>query len=216
MRRWALLGFLVAVLLLASWWFLLISPRNGRIDEAHRQLEAAQTQELTLKAQIVDLQKTKDSEAEYQAAIAELGVLIPELPVLEDFFDQIYELSLSSGVKLLSMSPAPPIGIANSELREISVPTTVEGGFFEILGFLFGLSDMDRLVRVDGVSVAANQNELGQTVLTVSLDLRLFTLTDLLPLPELPSEEMPAGGTSSTLPGGGVETTVSTSTTEGG
>jgi Tfp pilus assembly protein PilO len=211
MRRWTLLGILMAVLALAAWWFLLISPRNSRISEAQAQLEGAQQQEMTLRAQIVELQKIRDSQDKYLAAIGDLEVLIPKLPVLDDFINQIYELSVSTGVQLLSLSPSPPVPLEGSELREIGVATTIEGDFFEVLGFLFGLSDMERLVRVDGVSIASSQDELGGTILTVGLDMRLFTLTDLLPAPEVPGDT-----TSPTVPGTEATTTVPGTTSGGG
>jgi Tfp pilus assembly protein PilO len=216
MNRRVLLGVLAAVLLMAAWWFFLISPRNSRISEAQAQLEGAQQQEMTLRAQIVELQKIRDSEPGYRAAIAELEVLIPKLPVVDDFINQIYELSVSTGVKLLSLSPSPPVIVGGAELREISVATTIEGGFFEVLGFLFGLSDNERLVRVDGLSVASSQDELGATILTVSLDIRLFTLTDLLPAPVVPGAGNAGDGTSTTLPGSETTTAVPTTAPGGG
>jgi Tfp pilus assembly protein PilO len=208
MNRRVLLGVLAAVLLMAAWWFFLISPRNSRISEAQAQLEGAQQQEMTLRAQIVELQKIRDSEPGYRAAIAELEVLIPKLPVVDDFINQIYEL--------LSLSLSPPVAVGGAELREISVATTIEGGFFEVLGFLFGLSDNERLVRVDGLSVASSQDELGGTILTVSLDIRLFTLTDLLPAPVVPGAGNAGDGTSTTLPGSETTTAVPTTAPGGG
>jgi hypothetical protein len=69
----------------------------------------------------------------------------------------------------------------DTELRQITVSVQIEGQFFEILGFLFGLSDMERLVRVDAVALASSAVEGQGTVLSAGIELRLFTMTDLLP-----------------------------------
>ena len=55
---------------------------------------------------------------------------------------------------------------------------------------------MQRLVRVDGLSLTSGIDEEGSTLLNVSLDLRLFTLADLIPTPEelLPPDPTEDGG----------------------
>jgi Tfp pilus assembly protein PilO len=180
-RRWALLGLLLAVLLAVGWWLLLISPRNAQIAEEQDNLQTAQQQEVTLRTQIARLQEIRDSEVEYLAGIGKMEALIPTQALLDEFIDEVFALTEATGVELRSLSPAVPVAVTDSELRQISVDATVEGEFFEVLGFLFGLSDMERLVRVDGIAVSSMQDEQGETVLSVSLTMSLFTLSDLVP-----------------------------------
>jgi len=181
MRRWVLLALVLAVLLAAGWWFLLISPRNARIAEEQDNLRAAQQQEVTLRTQINQLQEIRESEVEYLAGIGKLEALIPEQPLLDEFIDELFALTEATGVELSEMSPAVPLVVVGSELRQIEVETAVHGEFFEVLGFLFGLNDMERLVRVDAISMLSTQDDQGATVLSVGLTMRLFTLSDLLP-----------------------------------
>ncbi len=181
MRRWVLLALLLAVLLAAGWWFLLIAPRNARIAEEQDNLRAAQQQEVTLRTQIGQLQEIRESEVEYLAGIGKLEALIPEQPLLDEFIDEIFALTEATGVELSELSPAVPLVVVGSELRQIEVEAAVHGEFFEVLGFLFGLNDMERLVRVDAISMLSTQDDQGATVLSVGLTMRLFTLSDLLP-----------------------------------
>jgi Tfp pilus assembly protein PilO len=214
MRRWVLLGILLAVLLAVGWWFLLISPRNAQIAEERDNLEAARQREVTLRGQVAQLQEIRDSEVEYLAGIGKMEALIPQEPLLEEFIDQIFALTEATGVQLKELTPALPLAAEGSELRAIEVDALVEGEFFEVLGFLFGLNDMERLVRVDAVNLAGKQNEQGATVLSAGLTMRLFTLSDLLPtaLPDIPSG--PVTTTTTTVPAG--ETTTTAATTEEG
>lgn len=181
MRRWVLLALLLAVLLAAGWWFLLIAPRNARIAEEQDNLRAAQQQEVTLRTQITQLQEIRESEVEYLAGIGKLEALIPEQPLLDEFIDELFALTEATGVELSELSPAVPLVVVGSELRQIEVEAAVHGEFFEVLGFLFGLNDMERLVRVDAISMLSTQDDQGATVLSVGLTMRLFTLSDLLP-----------------------------------
>lgn len=188
MRRWVILGLVLAVLLAAAWWTFLISPRNARIAQAEDDLAAALSQEMALRSQVVQLQDIRASEVEYLAAIGQLETLIPEVPLLDEFIDDIYALCGTTGVELLNMAPAIPAPMVDSSLRQFTVAVTIDGEFFEVLGFLFGVMDMDRLVRVDSISVSSGQDETGATSLSVSVGLRLFTLSDLLPVEPPPAD----------------------------
>lgn len=188
MRRWVILGVLMALLLAVAWWLFFISPRNASIAQAGDDLEAAQNQEMALRAQIEQLMAIRDSEVEYLAGIGQLERLIPERPLLDEFIEDVYTLCGTTGVELLNLAPAMPVPVTGSSLRQITVSATVEGEFFEVLGFLFGIMDMDRLVRVDAIAVSSGQDEAGVTSLSVSLSMRLFTLADLVPIAEVPND----------------------------
>lgn len=209
MRRLGVITLLGALLVTAVWWMFLISPRNGRIDELGDQLNAAVDTESRLRAEIQQLEEIRDREVEYQAALGALNALIPDRPLLDEAIEQIYALASDTGVDLLTLSPSVPVPAeAGTELREIDISTQVEGEFFELLGFLFGLNDMDRLVRVDGISLSSTQDEGGATVLSASVELRLFTTADLFPTID------PAGGEGDST--GGDNTTTTTGTTDTG
>jgi|GEM_PF-1215008 len=199
MRRWVILTVVVALLLAVAWWFFFISPRNARIAEARDDLDAARQQESALRAQVAQLQAIRDAEVEYLAGIGQMESLIPAQPRLDEFIDDLYALCDTTGVQLLNLSPAMPVAITGSELRQVTVATTIDGDFFEVLGFLFGIMDMDRLVRVDAIAVSSGQDETGATTLSASLSLRLYTLADLVPLATSPDD----GGAGNTGEGTG-------------
>lgn len=193
MRRISLILVLAILLVTVGWWFLLISPRNEKIGDLQNQYTAALDSEQRLRVQIRQLQDIRDREVEYVSAVGRLDALIPERPHLEEFIEQVHALALSTGVELQTLTPSlPEVVSAETELRHITVSVQIEGQFFEILGFLFGLSDMERLVRVDAVSLASSSEEGQGTVLSAGIELRLFTMTDLLPA-ELPTAEAAAG-----------------------
>lgn len=188
MRRWVILVLLGALLLTVAWWFFFISPRNDRIAEAGSDLETARQQEMALRAQVGQLHAIRDAEVEYLAGIGKLETLIPEQPLLDRFIEDVYALCGSTGVDLLNLAPSFPVPMTGSDLRQITVAISIDGEFFEVLGFLFGIMDMERLVRVDAIAISSGQDETGATTLSVSLSLRLFTLADLVPLAALPDD----------------------------
>jgi Tfp pilus assembly protein PilO len=182
-RRLPLIVLLLMALLGAGWWMLLISPRNAEIGRLEDALGAALEEETRLRIQIRDLQAVLDREVEYLTAVTELETLIPDIHRLDELIEQIHQISLDTGIRLVSMTPAEPAPVAGTaDLRQISVGLRVEGEFFQLLGFLFGLSDLERLVRVDTVSInSTTPDGLTVTRLIVALQVRAFTLGALLP-----------------------------------
>lgn len=192
MRRIGLLVLLALVFVTAAWWMFLVSPRNAQITELDDELVVAQDTEQRIRVQIRQLEEIRDREVEYLAAVGQLESLIPERPLLDEFIEAIFALTNETGVDLQTLSPSLPASAgAESDLREIAISAQIEGEFFEILGFLFGLNEMDRLVRVDGISVSSTVDESGVTRLAVGIQMRLFTLADLLP--PLDEIEIPVG-----------------------
>lgn len=197
MRRVGLLALLAIVFVTAAWWMFLISPRNGQITEHQGDLVGAQDTEQRLRVQIRQLQEIRDREVEYLAALGQLEALIPERPLLDEFIEEIFALTNETGVDLQTLSPSLPAAADDGgELREIVISAQIEGEFFEVLGFLFGLNEMDRLVRVDGIALSSSETGTGDTILAVGIEMRLFTLADLLP--PLEDIDIPGGADTTT------------------
>lgn len=201
MRRLAVLGVLGVLLLAVAWWFFLISPRNNRIAEEQTKLDAAVAKHATLQAELEELQRIDEASVEYQAAISKLEMLIPENPELADLIDEIDELATAAGVDVQSMSPAVPALLADSDLRTISLSLTIDADYYSIIDFLSRIIDSDnsdRLIRVDAIALSSYEDPLGATRLSVSVALRAFTRSDLLPIGEpipLDGDVIPSDGT---------------------
>lgn len=182
MRRVGLLVTLAVLLVTGAWWMLLISPKNGDIADLEQELIGAIDTEQRLRVQINELETIRQAEVEYLAALGRLDALIPERPLLEEFIEQIYQLTTETGVELQTLAPSIPSSPDDTDLREVAVSVQIEGKFFELLGFLFGLNDMERLVRVDAIAVSSSTDEVEGTILSASIEIKLFTLADLLPI----------------------------------
>jgi hypothetical protein len=110
------------------------------------------------------------------------------------------------------MAPSPPAGQPEQAFQEVSVGIDVEGQFFEILGLLYGLSDMERLVRVDGLSLSPTEGETGEIIMATSLDVTIFT-TSAAGVADVPVDDGTGDGGDGT--GDGTTTTVPGDTGDG-
>ncbi len=185
MRRVLLFGALVAILLAVGWYFLLISPIQSEIADTQAELESLRQQELILQTELNRLRRIKDAELQYTTAVSELNTAIPPTPELGSLIDQLEILAEASGVAWRNASYTDPGDESDTGVREIGVNVSVSGQYFQILGYLYGIADLDRLVRVDGLNISASESPEGFTILAATLNATAFTTgTVVIPTPE--------------------------------
>lgn len=199
-RTGLILGVLGAVLLTALWWFFVISPTNEEISDARDQLEAEQDNQVLLQTQLMRLKKIQENELTYRSAIGALEAGIPPTPQMPALIDVLSELAGDSGVEWDSGTYGNPMEVEGEDYFEIPVNLTVRGQFFEVLGYLYGIADLERIVRVDAVSISPEVDDAGFTVENVSISAATFTTGNVvLPAPE----EVVETTTTTTTPGDG-------------
>jgi Tfp pilus assembly protein PilO len=242
MRRGIVIGgILAAVVITALWWLLIIQPRNAEVDDVNREIEDAAAQEDQLQSQILALSAIKVQETSYLFAIGQMESAIPLTPEADAFIEQINFLAQRTGVELLSLTLAPPTQSTTEGQTgfEIQTAIAIEGEYFEVLGFLYGLEELERIVRVDTLTInplavstsdETEEPEEGEedtdptddprprpnpTVAQVNLGATLFTRTGVV----LPEEEEDTDSTTTTTSPGETTTTTApgeTTTTTGG
>ncbi len=192
MRRPVVLGVVVGGLLLTVLWFLfIVQPRRSEVDDLRTQRDAAIAEEEQLRNEKAQLLEIQENELSYMTASAALENLIPPTPDLPTFIEDVTLLALDASVELQSLSPNLPAAEPFAEYASIDVLMEVEGQFFEVLGFLYGLADMPRLVVVDSIGLSPSVAEDGTVTISASLDATIFTTA--IPVgPAPPPEPDPA------------------------
>ena len=134
---------------------LVLSPRMRARAEARDQVATARQEEAALRATLAELQKLA-SDTTTEAELARLGTLIPSEPDLAGFIRTMNDLAAAARVDWSSLTPAP--AVANAAGGPVTIPITVdvEGTFFQVLDYLKRLEDLERLVVVDALDVAAS------------------------------------------------------------
>lgn len=184
MRRGLLIGILVAVLIGAAWWFLIMSPIGERIATAEADLAAAQSEELQLQTRLAELRRINDNLLEYQVALADMEASIPANPQMDMLVDELARLADDSGVRWVESQYSNPADPSDTGYREITLAMTVEGQYFEVLGYLYGISELDRLLRVDGLQFDPTLDASGFNILNVTINATAFTRSDVI-VPEV-------------------------------
>jgi Tfp pilus assembly protein PilO len=201
-RRNLLIGVGAGLAVLLIWYFLLWSPRGKAIDRAKGRQQAAAGQISELQARIEQLRDAQRNEAATRAQIAQLQEAIPDEPNLAQFILDANDAATRSGIDFLSISPTPPAaGVVDDSTPEaaavrqpsvIALGVSITGGYFQILDFVNRLTDLSRIVVIDGLSVSGAAG--GD--LSVQINAKMFTT------------QAPAGSTPVTTPGATTTTTV--------
>ena len=186
-----LLSILGALLVTVGWYLVLVKPIQARIAETETTIETEMDNEFRLMSQRAALQKIEDNMLAYLAAIGEIERSIPANPQTASLIDDLSVLADETGVLWESGSYGNPATVEGEGYLEITVNVTIQGQFFEVLGYLYGIADMDRLIQIDSIGISPSQGEDGFTILSVAISARAFTSSDI-PIPTIEGEDIPA------------------------
>ena len=189
MRRGLLLGILGFFIITAGWWFLFMSSKSSEIAEFNEERDAARLEHSTLQSRRDELAALEAREGEFLLGIAEMQSSIPATPDGAALIEDINQIAADTDVELLTFSPGLPTPSTIPGLVEIQMQMTFEAPYFKVLSFLFAVEDLERLVRVDQISITSRLLEDGTNLLSTSLTASAFSKADLSGA--LPAEAAP-------------------------
>lgn len=210
MRRALLIAVPVMLLLAAAFYFLAWTPLDEDIAIQEQELATLQTERQALAQRLITLERVNERLPEYDRANAAMLLSMPSTPQPDGLTDQLSLLADQANVDWTQVSFSTPGEAALSGFREIGVALTIKGQYFEILGYLYGLGELDRLVRVNSVAVSpALDDETGVNLLSVTINATAFTTGEIVvpATPEVDEPDIPEPAPEETT------TTSSTSTT---
>jgi type IV pilus assembly protein PilO len=180
----AVLGVVLAT---ALWYMFFMQPINGRIADAQEQLQSEQDNQMVLRTALAGLKKIQDNELNYLSAIGAMDAQIPSTPQMPALIEDLDTLADETSVEWLGYTSGNPTAIEDQDYYGIPLSIRIQGQFFEVLGYLYGIADLERLVRIDSISVSPTEQD-GFTMLAVTIEAKAFTTSDLVPEAANPDE----------------------------
>jgi type IV pilus assembly protein PilO len=156
-RNIIILGVLAIVVLLVGYYFLLLSPLLGRLNEQADAREAKQDQLAQLQQEVNELEQIRRDSPEIERQLLELSKRIPAQPQIPTLIVQVEEIADASGVTQLTIDPepaAPPAGGGDYQVVPVTMQFT--GTYDEMQDFLLRTRNLARLVTVTEVSYCRN------------------------------------------------------------
>jgi Tfp pilus assembly protein PilO len=166
--------FLVCLLL----YFFMIRPRNADLGRVNDEIDQAEQQTTSLRTQLGALKQLQDDSAGLQTELAEIRELVPETNSVANFVLQVQDAATASGVGFVQITPetpkAPPEGAPLAQVRAV---IGAKGGYFAIQDFVRRVTDLDRAVRIDSLTISGVEDEeeaqeRGRT--DMSMNVRIF------------------------------------------
>jgi type IV pilus assembly protein PilO len=179
-----LVGGLVAILVVALYWFFVLSPLRGKIDDTQTQIDAANTQLVSLQAQM---------------ALLELSKMLPDQDEIPSLLLQIQDLATESGIDFMMMTPSKAAATSSSGTYQ-TIPLSLQfaGTFFDVNDFLYRIEQLaaapGRILSVQNLTLTPS----GTAAVGVSPTLSA-TMT-LLAYKSVPTTTPAAGGSTGTAP----------------
>lgn len=191
MRRAILIALPLVLVISALVYFFVISPTNEEIEVARIDLETEEVEEQALRQRLTVLQRVNERLPEYDRANANMLLSIPANPQIDAITDELTALADRANVVWTQVSFSTPGEETPSGYREIGISLAVEGQYFELLGYLYGMSDLDRLIRINSVDLSPSiDEETGINIMSLTLNAVAFTTGDIV-IPEAPVVEDP-------------------------
>lgn len=171
MRRNPLIVGLVAAAALLLFALVIVLPQGGRVQTAERDLVTAEEELASLQGEVAALEAFEASGAG-PASLAAIQEQLPTESDLPELFETLREAARLSEVELAGISPGIPNVATSGAASVIPLGITVEGTYFALASFLWELEHLDRLARVNGVSITP-QSGGGQ--LSMQLSAEVYT-----------------------------------------
>ena len=184
------------VAMAALMYYFAIRPRQGELGRVRADVASEENRTQELQSELTRLQGLQENAPQLEAELSKFRELIPEADQVANFIFQVQEAANQAGVGFVEITPElpkpPPEGAQVAEVRSL---IGARGGYFAVQDFFRRLYDLDRAVRVDNLTMSADEDETTtETLIDLGMTARIFF-------------ELPAGGAT-----GGTTTTTTTTT----
>ena len=152
-RNVLILGILGIVIIFIGFYFLLLSPLLGRLNEQAQAREAKQGQLEQAQQEVNELEEVRRNSPEIERQLLELSKRVPTQPQVPTLVVQVQEIADASGVTQLSVEPedaAAPAG--GGDYQVVPVTMQFNGTYDQMQDFLLRMRNLARLVTVTDVS----------------------------------------------------------------
>src|SRR5215210_4946053 len=135
-RNLLILGSLGIVVLLIIFYFLLLSPLLGNLDEQAQARDDKQAQLDQVQQEVNELEEVRRNSPEIERQLLELSKRIPTQPQIPTFVVQVQEIAGASGVTQLLVEPGDAAAPAGGDYQVVPVTMQFNGTYDEMQDFL--------------------------------------------------------------------------------
>jgi len=192
-RNVLLLGLLVIVLVVVGYYFLLLGPLLGRLDQSAEARDAKEAQLANLRQEVAQLEAVQRNAPETERQLLELSKRIPTQPEIPTLVVQIEDVADAAGVTQLSIqpgTPGPPPG--GGDYSVVPVTMSFEGTYEQLQLFLENTRNLARLMTINKLTYEEATHE-GTTLDEIEQTLQVEIEAEVYFQPSVEPSDVPAG-----------------------
>ncbi|MDQ3660152.1 MAG: type 4a pilus biogenesis protein PilO [Actinomycetota bacterium] len=160
----------------AAIFFFAIKPRQDELGKVRNQVSREEDRTQSLEAELAHRQQLQKNAPQLEAQIAKYRELVPEDDQVANFIFQVQEAANQSGVGFVEITPDLPTPPAEgAQVAEVDAIIGARGGYFAVQDFFRRLYGLDRAVRIDEVTMDAEEDQTTQeTLVKLGATARIF------------------------------------------
>jgi len=174
-RTRVILSTIGVVVVLLLGFFFFIRPQQSDLSDLEDQVAQERNETQQLQAELDRLRGLQENAPQLQARLDRIRELVPQRNEVPNFIFQVQEAADESGVGFLQITPTLPDQPAEgAALAEVTIQLGAKGGYFAIQDFVRRLYDLDRALRLDVLTLTAEEVEGGGTTISLQGTVRIF------------------------------------------
>jgi Tfp pilus assembly protein PilO len=170
-RRGIVIAGVAAAIVALLFVVFLVLPKLGQVSSAEQDLDDAVAQQSTLQTRLGALQQAREEAPENQADIRRVEQQLPPTADLPGLILLLRNAASSSGVQVLSLTPATPVTSDDGRFSSISVSAAGQGTYFSVVDYLYSIETLPRAATVESVDLSPIEG----TNLSFTATLTLYT-----------------------------------------
>ena len=179
-RRTLIITLAAALLMCLLFFMFFIRPKQGDLGRVRDEVVAAEAEEVALGLELARLKALQPNAPERDAQLTEVNRYVPPRNEVPNFIFQVEEAALEAGVAFVQIgNELPEQPAEGAELAQVRVTIGADGEYFAIQDFMRRLYDLDRAVRIDVVTMTAEEAQgpsgpSGETSIALDITARIF------------------------------------------
>ena len=153
-----IVGGLLAVVVVAMYYFFVLSPLRAKVADTQTQIDAAQIELVTLQSRLAQMAQSKQVAKQNEARMLELSKMLPNEDEIPSLLLQIQDLATESGIDFMTMTPSKSTEATVGGYAPVPMSLQFAGTFFDVNDFLYRTEQLaaapGRLLSVQTMTLA--------------------------------------------------------------
>ncbi len=171
----ALLSFAPAVVISALVVILLILPRHKEIKRLNGEITKQENEIAIDQVKAAKLPTLKLENERKKNRLDELKRQLPEEREVSRLLKDVSDLSIKSGLKIVSWKPEAKRDHSAGTVYEIPVSVEVSGSYHNLGIFFSSLTKLDRIVNISDIKISDPRSERNQAIDRISFKATTFS-----------------------------------------